>query len=185
VQPPRSIRGSRAPDAGRSVCLCGTLRDEPPSRELRCLACPDVEDCLSLGASPGICHSHPQKPGDSRTASAPSRDHRGRVWCWPTCGHTRSEQQKRPPEGGRRLGAPGRTRTCGQALRRRLALPVRQAPDLRCWPRKLLWFTNFDTHSAEVVKETRFGGSHHPATPSDISDTGRAMSLAALVQIAC
>lgn len=37
---------------------------------------------------------------------------------------TRPDQQKALPMGGLRLGAPGRTRTCGQALRRRLLYPL-------------------------------------------------------------
>jgi hypothetical protein len=68
--------------------------------------------------SPRIHRSHPHKPGDSRTApdspTITAREPGARL-----CdGCTYSEQQKRPPEGRAETCAPGRTRTCGQALRR-------------------------------------------------------------------
>lgn len=71
-----------------------------------------------------IRHGHPQKPGDSGTAPELSLDRQGGARGFVVPSDTRSEQQKRPPEGGRRLCAPGRTRTCGQALRRRLLYPL-------------------------------------------------------------
>ena len=71
-----------------------------------------------------IRYGDPQQPGGSRTAPELSLDRQGRGRGFVMPSHTRSEQQKRSPEGERGKGAPGRTRTCGQALRRRLLYPL-------------------------------------------------------------
>ncbi|OAH09653.1 hypothetical protein STSP_70340 [Streptomyces jeddahensis] len=80
---------------------------------------------------PAYLPQPPTETGWQPDGSGPSPRSLGGRRCsgW---GCTCSEQQKRPPVGRARHGAPGRTRTCGQALRRcghtPAARPIGSAP---------------------------------------------------------
>ncbi|MEU6905521.1 class III lanthionine synthetase LanKC [Streptomyces coeruleorubidus] len=65
-----------------------------------------------------IRHDHPQKPGNSRATPEPSLDHQEGARGFAAPPRTHSDQQKALPNGRAETCAPGRTRTCGQALRR-------------------------------------------------------------------
>lgn len=66
----------------------------------------------------------PPEPGDSRTAPESPHDRQGRGRGLAVAAETVPDQQKALPGGRARTRAPGRTRTCGQALRRRLLYPL-------------------------------------------------------------
>ncbi len=69
-------------------------------------------------------HGHPRKPGDGRTVLESALDRQEGVRGFGVTNGTGSDRRKALPEGRAETCAPGRTRTCGQALRRRLLYPL-------------------------------------------------------------
>lgn len=92
----------------------GETRTVPGDPALTCILRQHVED----GGW------RPLEAAGGRTAPEPPHDRREVSRGFGAPRHTCSEQQKCPPGGRAETCAPGRTRTCGQALRRRLLYPL-------------------------------------------------------------